>query len=699
MNLNPGVIVADRYEILEKIGSGGMAFVYRAKDNKLDRQVTLKIMREEYMTDEEFINRFGVEARAAGSLSNQNIVNIYDVGYDGSVHYIVMEFIDGVTLKDLINRRAPFLNEEILGVAIQIASAIRHAHDHKVIHRDIKPQNILVTTQGIVKVTDFGIARSANVSATKSNDNIMGSVHYFSPEQARGFYVDHKSDIYSLGIVMYEMATGLLPYDGETAVVVALKQINDPLPLIKEINPNISDSVEKIILKATEKNTSKRYQNAVELLVDLKKALTDASGSFVNLNGAPDSPTVRISKGEIELIKRETPPDDPIEATEEDYGYEEDEYEDDEYEEPPKKRAGSGRNGFPEDDKSAERKIIIAAVVTALAIIILLASIIYYIYNNNLPSPIPAPNVVGYTFEDARASVEDLGLKIEKSEAFNEEFEEGTVISQIEEPGDDMYRGYILHVVVSLGSEMTKVPSVTGLNYDEAVKSIRQSGFSVSEEFEYNENARKDTVYKQIPEAGELVAPDTLITILISMGPPLVSIEVPDLVGRMEADIVEELQELGLTIGRSSSAHSDEYPEGVIIRQTLRAGSRVTQGAEITYVISLGAADNEEEQTQEPEATPEPTPTPTPVEYEESTKTIFIDPPRPEGATSIFVRVYKITNRSQEIILDREFTVLDFPHPLDVTGYGIVEIQVYVSELEEGDYQIAAREHIDFNGE
>ena len=299
MKLDLNQIISNRYQIIEQIGIGGMANVYCANDTKLDRKVTFKVLKEEFV-DEEFIKRFNKEAMAAAKISHLNIANVFDVGNDGNIHYIVMEYIDGYTLKDIIKIKAPFSNEEVLGISIQIANALSVAHNSGIVHRDIKPENILITKDGNAKVTDFGIAR-----ATSSNTitaDAMGSVHYFSPEQARGGFTDFKSDIYSLGIVMYEMLTGRLPFDGEGVVQLAMKHINDPLPNIREINPNASESLEKIILKATQKNADNRYNSTEALIDDLKKAIYDESGNFIKEADFEGSPTVVISPEQIELI-------------------------------------------------------------------------------------------------------------------------------------------------------------------------------------------------------------------------------------------------------------------------------------------------------------------------------------------------------------------------------------------------------------
>ena len=279
MLLNPGTVLSGRYEILEKIGSGGMAVVYRGRDRKLDRYVTVKVLREEFIGDEEFIERFRSEACSAARLSHPNIVRAYDVGEDGDINYIVNEYIHGDTLKKAIKEKAPFDSRSTINVAIQIASALSQAHKAHIVHRDIKPQNILVGTDGVVKVTDFGIARAATASTMTTTANAAGSVHYFSPEQARGGYVDEKSDIYSLGITMFEMITGVLPFQGNNSVSIALMHINDELPDIRQYNPNCSPSLEGIIKKATMKKADERYASIDLLLADLIRARAELTGA------------------------------------------------------------------------------------------------------------------------------------------------------------------------------------------------------------------------------------------------------------------------------------------------------------------------------------------------------------------------------------------------------------------------------------
>ncbi|MCL2461326.1 MAG: Stk1 family PASTA domain-containing Ser/Thr kinase, partial [Defluviitaleaceae bacterium] len=587
MRLNPGTVLSERYEITGKIGSGGMAVVYRAKDLKLDRYVTVKVMREEYMSDDEFIKRFNVEARAAASLSSQNIVNVYDVGQEDNVHYIVMEYVDGVTLKDLILKRAPFDNEEILGVAIQIATGIAHAHDHQVIHRDIKPQNIMVTSQGIVKVTDFGIARAPNIATTTTSSGMMGSVHYFSPEQARGVFVDEKSDLYSLGITMYEMATGRLPFDGESAVGIALKQINDPLPPIRDFCPGISPRVEQIILKATEKSPARRYQSAEDMLDDLKSALSYVTGDFSGKNG-------NITDKDIEFIKREAKNlyHDDREIGGEDDDWEEDDY-DDEIEEfggATARKRGKKRPEMSVGERKMERNIVIAAICTAVAIIAIIIGVGLYLYNKNIPAQqqILAPNYVGQTLDAAQADAAPRGITIVPDYADSDTVQSGYIISQVEQPNADITANPSVHVTVSQGAGQKEVPDVRNKTQADAETIIQGAGFAISEDTAFSDTVVQGCVISQTPSGGTMADPGSVVSVIYSDGPRMINIQVPDVEGKTEAEAISLLRAAGLQIGLSSSAYSDTVPQGCIISQTISPGTSAAPGSEISYIISKG---------------------------------------------------------------------------------------------------------------
>ncbi|MCL1845071.1 MAG: Stk1 family PASTA domain-containing Ser/Thr kinase [Defluviitaleaceae bacterium] len=468
MKLTAGQIVAERYEIDGVLGSGGMSVVYRAHDTKLDRFVTLKILKEDYLNDETLLERFPKEARAAAALNHQNITAIFDHGRDGDILYIVLEYVDGASLKELIVKKAPFDDETNLGVAIQVAEGLAEAHYNKIIHLDIKPQNILITTTSIVKVADFGIARAAKSVTLNAAAGSMGSVHYFSPEQARGGYIDYKSDIYSLGIVMYEMATGQLPFEGENEVAVALQHINDPMPDISKINPHVSASVIRIIQKATEKSASKRYETVEDMIDDLKRALTDASGAFVTVEKTDVmSETRRISEENKEAVRRQKMRAaflDGVESTNDDDIDDINDMHDEPHEEPtfilretpprhpqsphhapqhiPQKYAQKYEPEYvpeyvpgqeyadddyydnvepppPPRDKRADRISVLGGIILGLifGIPIIIGAI--FIYNRFL-SPtagmVEVPNVIGQTLLVAQIEATGLGLTIDDSE-------------------------------------------------------------------------------------------------------------------------------------------------------------------------------------------------------------------------------------------------------------------------------------------
>ena len=652
MILDAGAVVGGRYVIQNKLGSGGMAVVYKAKDMRLDRAVTLKVMREELMTDQEFIARFQVEARAAAGLSNSNIVSVYDVGQDGDMQYIVMEFIDGVTLKELIQRKAPFRNEETLGVAIQIASALAEAHANGVIHRDIKPQNILITGQGVVKVTDFGIAKAVGASTMTTGGNTMGSVHYFSPEQARGVYVDSKSDIYSLGIVMYEMATGQLPFEGESPVAVAIKHIDEPLPDMKALNPDISDSLVKIIQKAASKNTLSRYQTADELLADLKRALSDGSGGFVDSAASPEGGNQRPARSAV------YPADAPDSETAGDMD--------------------------ALNEKRLERRIAIAAVITSLAIIFLISSVYLYNRYQNRLIPEVIPDVSGMTVDAAKSALNQLNMELMVvSQDYNNDYPEGQIYRQDEPAGKTLNTNSknvgIVHVAVSMGVQKITVPDVVNKELNEAETIIRDSSLVLNERDEFSDDITVNAIISQDPPAGSQVDIYSTVTIVRSLGPEPKTVVVPDIVGKPEEEAINALQSAGLVVDLSSKAANDAVPPGYIVSQTVSPGTEVVKGSKVGYVISTGPAAT---------ATPIPTPTPAIV-----TKPLIIRTPL-DVYPPVRIRVVKITDGMGEYVFDK--TVTEFPLTIDVSGTGTVSYQVY-QVLDDGSPKLLAEESVDFD--
>ncbi len=734
MILSHGTVIAGRYEIIEKIGVGGMAIVYRAKDRKLDRFVTFKVMREEFVTDDEFKARFAVEARAAASLSNQNIVNVYDVGQEGLIHYIVMEYINGVTLKDLIIKRAPFEDDEVLGVSIQIAQALEHAHKNNIVHRDIKPQNILVTTSGTVKVTDFGIARATSKSTTTVGST-MGSVHYFSPEQARGGYVDNKSDIYSLGILMYEMATGKIPFDGDTAIVIALKHINEPLPSPKEINPNVSHSIVNIVRKATEKLSANRYQTAAEMCSDLKKALTNSSGDFVNkLYSIEQSPTIKLSEQDVLEIKREIK---NSHGNNYDFKHE---YKN-EYKHKPKYEAEynkySDYSDYPdysdyskreeyetenfrkpetnyENNKSTKHKVIFGAILTAIAIIAMITTFLF-ILNKKRPeakAPVNLPNLSGTPFENVEGILVEFGIGIGAvTYKISDTVAKGNVIA-INAP-DKVFIGDKVDVIVSQGTGKYKVPNVINKSVEVAFAEFKDTVFPAPLTKPISDdNVAVGVVVKQSPEGGEMVSADTTITLFVSKGPEIKTVIIPDVIGLTEARAIETMRNIGVPVGARNRTYNESFAEGLVFYQSIEPGEEVEIGSVITFTVSSGKSPkpSEEPEPQNPVDDEIPPDDPLPEENGEDaevvedteetpqpvTKTLIINSDIiEEGKESVHLRILE-AGETTSIIFDEVAGIRTFPLHLEVKGTGQVEYYIYYVEEVEGIQILHSTQTIDF---
>lgn len=695
MNIQSGTIISERYKIIEKIGVGGMAIVYRAKDEKLDRFVTFKVLKEEFISDEDFIKRFNVEARAAAKLNHHNIVSVYDVGNDGNVYYIVMEYIDGFTLKEFIKKKAPFENEETLGVGIQIASALEHAHKNNIIHRDIKPQNILVTKDGTIKVTDFGIAR-ASTSTTVTVES-MGSVHYFSPEQARGGFVDNKSDIYSLGIVLFEMATGNIPFNGDTAVALAMKHINEPLPDMLKINPNISKSLEQIILKATQKISSQRYQTVEDLNNDLKRALTNASGDFITKNIQDEnSPTVRITAEEMAEIR---------EMSKQSHDYSDDEYED-EYDDddtdffddaPKKKKKKPVADNY---DKKKERGVIVAAIVTSIALIALITSIGGYFINKKLNPEVQVPEFKGKTWDQAQKIATQFEIYIEKEEEYNDEVEKDMVVSQKVEAGTKVKKNDTIGVVVSLGSDKIIMPDVTDKEREVAYEMLKDK-VKITDEYMFNDDVAIGVVIRQSPPSGAEISKNSNVTLYISKGKEVTQIIVPNVIDMSEASAKKSLQNSDLIVGSITTSESDTIEKGNVIRQGIKAGEQVDAGSVVSLVISSGKPEPKTTETtteKETETTTENTTElieeTTAASSQTKTDTLHIDLSAmytDEEEELDVVVIKKKDSATGEEIYRKKCKKSDFPLNVKVTGSEPTYFQVYLGN------SLAGEETIEFN--
>ncbi|HOK62480.1 MAG TPA: Stk1 family PASTA domain-containing Ser/Thr kinase [Soehngenia sp.] len=562
-----GKMLGNRYEILEQIGIGGMSVVYKARCHLLDRYVAIKVLKEDLTNDEEFIKKFRKESQAAASLSHPNIVNIYDVGYDKidgkDIHYIVMEYINGKTLKEVITEKGRLSESEALDYSIQIAEALKHAHKNHIIHRDIKPHNIMITEDNIVKVTDFGIARAVTSSTITTTSNVLGSVHYFSPEQARGGYTDEKSDIYSLGIVMYEMLTGKVPFNGETPIGVALKHVQDEIVPPIEQNPNISSAFNKIILKCVQKRQSDRYQNVDELLTDLKNIYVNKNKS----NGAI------ITDETLEMTKLIPPVDEKSLNNE-------------------NKNKQNNINRSSKGETPTKKKTTVMAIISAFV----LASLLFIGYlqlRNNFSNNdyIVTPNLVGISEEEARKKAEDMGFELDVIDRVQStDFDKGIIISQNVEEGVKIKPGYPIGVVISLGSENVEVPNLINKSITEAEKLLKEAGLKLGNniEYEYHDSIPIDHVISQSIEPYTEIAPNTRVDLVISKGPKNEEVIMIQLVGENVNKAISEIKNLGLAVGDIKYESSDKYAANIVMEQSQEPGSTLKPGTAIDLKVSSG---------------------------------------------------------------------------------------------------------------
>ena len=555
MNLE-GKLLGNRYEIIEKIGNGGMATVYKATDKVLKRNVAVKILRDEFTTDDEFIKRFEVEAQSAARLTHPNIVSIYDVGVDGNLYYIVMELIQGKTLKEIIvKEKGPLPWKWSINVSIQIASALEMAHRNNIIHRDIKPHNIIITEDGVAKVTDFGIAKAVSNSTITAFGTTIGSVHYFSPEHARGGFTDAKSDLYSLGVVMYEMVTGRVPFDADTPVSVALKHMQEEPVEPIELNPNLPIAVNKIIMRALQKDTTLRYQTASEMLVDLKKSLKDPEGDFVEeLEYDPTARTQVIDTNAYRDNKQT------------------------------KNSSGKKDGKFKTFVKTHKG---LSIFIGLLLLFVLSLGGTMLVLNLTNPPEVAMPNVVGLSKEEAQKEIENVKLKFEiEKEEYNKDVPEGFIISQdptYMEKFNKVKQGSTVKVVVSKGEEKTTVPKVVGMEKDKAVKALEDAKLKVEIVEESSKKVQEGYVISQetSPDT-EAFAGDT-IKIHVSTG--VEKATVPDVIGKSQADAKKTLEAQGFVVAVTTSEDSSKE-NGIVLKQSLDSGKTVEKGSTVTITVN-----------------------------------------------------------------------------------------------------------------
>lgn len=555
-----GKIIGNRYEMIEKIGNGGMATVYKAKDLTLKRNVAIKVLKDEFTTDNEFIRRFNIEAQSAASLTHPNIVSIYDVGSEGNIYYIVMELIQGKTLKQIIDEDGVLPWKWSLNIAIQIASALETAHKNNIIHRDIKPHNIIITEDGIAKVTDFGIAKAVSNSTITAFGTTIGSVHYFSPEHARGGFTDAKSDLYSLGIVMYEMLTGRVPFDADTPVSIALKHMQEkPVEPIK-LNPSIPFAVNKIILKAMQKDTNLRYQSATEMLKDLSMALKNPEGHFVkenndNMNGY----TQVLSTLPSEEIKSENS-SKKVEGKEK-----------------------SNKNESVFKKYPAIKYIIIAVLLITIPIVGFFAT--KALLNKGKGRDVKLPNFVSMTEEEAKAKANESSLSLQIEEQYDRNVEAGKVISQ-----DPVYmenymikENSIVKIVISKGTDIKKVPKVVGLKYEEAKDKIEEQSLNVEKVEESSDKVEAGYVIRQDPEQDSEANSGETVKVYVSTGAKMITME--NVIGSKEADAKTKLTKKGFEVDVVYEEDTSK-DDGIVLKQSIDIGKEVKDGSKVTLTVN-----------------------------------------------------------------------------------------------------------------
>ncbi len=600
MMIRKGMFIGDRYEIIDKVGSGGMSDVYKALDHKLNRYVAVKILKDEFSEDKSFVSKFKVEAQSAAGLAHPNIVNVYDVGEENGLYFIVMELVEGITLKKYIEKKGKLPVKEAVSIAIQIAQGIEAAHNNHIIHRDIKPQNVIISREGKVKVTDFGIARAA--SANTINSNAMGSVHYISPEQARGGYIDEKSDIYSLGISLYEMITGKVPFEGDSTVTIALQHINEELPSPKLEVPDLPVSVERIIEKCTQKKAERRYLKVSTLIADLKKSLITPDEDFVVMApAANNNATIMITDEEVSIIRKGANASSAValnsdRTTENKSG---DDGNDDDFDFDDDIDASN-----PKFDKIVTIGAIVTSVVVLIVFILILVNILKGCDSDKdnpyetttqeqtglLSTQTIVPKVIGMTEDEARAALKNAELGVFYDYEYHNTVPKGEVIRQDVNDGTVVDKHKTITVTLSKGPQKFEIPPVVGLTREEAIKLLEDEekyGLDVKVEYEYSDEIEAEKCIKTTPASPTQLTYGAAITLYVSSGVDDTPVQVTDVVGKTKEAAKKELEDLGLVV-EIEETYSSSVPAGQVISADFKEGQSVPKGTTITLTVSKG---------------------------------------------------------------------------------------------------------------
>lgn len=603
--LRKGMFLADRYEIIEQIGTGGMSDVYKAKCHKLNRFVAIKVMKSEFSEDKTFVSKFRAEAQSVAGFTHPNIVNVYDVGDENGIYYIVMELVEGITLKKYIEKRGRIPFKEAVSIAIQVANGLDAAHKHNIVHRDIKPQNIIISKEGKVKVTDFGIAKVAS-SSTINSSSTMGSVHYISPEQARGGYSDARSDLYSLGITIFEMLTGTVPFDGDSTVAVAVQHIQDEIPAPSTVTDDIPLSIDRIVLKLTQKKPDRRYQTAAELITDLKKSLVMPDTDFVvmaPLYGASGSAS-QVMPANNNSVKDE---DDNL--SDDDFL---DDSEDEEDDEQSKNELEDDSDDSDIDDENNDKLDLIMKIIgIGIAVIILIVTIFIIVKlvgstksnkNNNESTQttessieqtstsaddknkVTVPKVEGMTKDEAIKALNEVGLGYRAVVQNSDRVSEGTVISQGTAAGKKVAKNTQIIITISGGKEVKNitVPSVTGKTESEARTALEADGFVVDVDYQYSSTVENGKVIKASPSGS--VAQGSTIIITVSRGKEIKNVTMANLIGKTESEAKQWIDSNGLKYSVKYTTTSGTY--GNVVSCDYSEGTSVPEGTTVTITVS-----------------------------------------------------------------------------------------------------------------
>ena len=613
--LRKGMFLADRYEILEQIGTGGMSDVYRAKCHKLNRFVAIKVLKKEYSEDKTFVSKFRAEAQAAAGLTHPNIVNVYDVGDENGIYYIVMELVEGITLKKYIEKKGKIPYKEAVSIAIQVAKGMQAAHSHHIVHRDIKPQNIIISRDGKVKVTDFGIAKAASSSTITSST--MGSVHYISPEQARGGYSDERSDIYSFGITLFEMLTGTVPFDGDSTVSVAVQHIQEEIPKPSTVADGIPVSIDMIVLKCTQKKTERRYQDAAELIADLKKSLVAPDENFVkmmpvyNAPGQPETVQAAEESSENNDGQENQNSDESMAENKKDSEDIDDELLDDELLDDDDDEEDSDSDDDDEEDIDDENndkldkifKWIGAGIIALIVIITIFVVAKLFIGGSSnkkeeetttqaqtttaASKKVSVPSVIGKTEEEAKTTLNSLGLGYKATYQPSNTIPEGTVISQGTSSGTKVAKNTTITLSISSGPESSSVPNVVGQDQVGASSLLESAGFKVSVKQSYSDSVEQGKVISQSPSGSTTVSPGSTVTITVSQGKETKMVTVPNVVGMNSTDAQNTLTSLGLNYSIVETKDTN-VEKGKVISTSTSAGRQVEEGTSVKIYVSKG---------------------------------------------------------------------------------------------------------------